>query len=238
MARLFAGTSGWSYPSWKPGFYPQKLASTKFLQYYASRLNTVEVNYTFRHYASEKTQNNWIASTPPDFRFSAKANQRITHIKRLKDAAEDARSFCASLQPLWEAKKMGFVLFQLPPFLKGDVPLLADFLSALPDARYAFEFRHASWFTETVYDVLRKKNAAICVAESEKLETPDVVTADFCYYRMRKPQYTAEERKAIATRIAAHLADGRDTYVYFKHEETPEGAVYAEELVRMFAVKT
>jgi uncharacterized protein YecE (DUF72 family) len=232
---LFAGTSGWSYPSWKPTFYPPKLATAKFLQHYATRLNTVEVNYTFRHFAAEKTQQGWIEATPPDFRFSVKAHQRITHIKKLRDASDDARGFLTSLQPLSEAGKLGSVLFQLPPFLKADVLLLRDFLAALPTGNFAFEFRHASWFTDDTFDLLKKKNAALCIAESEKLETPDVVTAGLCYYRMRKAEYSAEERKQIAKKIEEHSAQGRDVHIYFKHEETPGGAVYAEGLLKQFA---
>ncbi|HJX00606.1 MAG TPA: DUF72 domain-containing protein, partial [Terriglobales bacterium] len=163
---LFAGTSGWSYPSWKPGFYPAKLAAAKFLQHYSTRLNTVEVNYTFRHYASEKTQQGWCVATPEGFRFSVKAHQRITHIKKLRDAAEDARSFLAGLQPLSEAGKLGCVLFQLPPFLKGDSTLLRDFLQSLPTGRFSFEFRHPSWFMDEIFALLKEKGAALCVAES------------------------------------------------------------------------
>ena len=231
MAQLYAGTSGWAYPSWKPAFYPAKLASAKFLLHYAGRLNTVEVNYSFRHFVAEKTLANWIAATPEGFKFSFKAHQRITHIKRLKDAAEDARGFLSSLQSVSDAGKLGMVLFQLPPFLKCDTGLLQGFLDGLPRAgRFAFEFRHASWFAEEVFAILRARGAAICVAESEKLETPDVTTADFCYYRLRKPEYSPEERKEIGERLGKHLVAGHDVFVYFKHEETPEGALYAEEL--------
>ena len=233
MAKLYAGTSGWAYPSWKPRFYPAKLASGKFLSHYASRLNTVEVNYTFRHFATEKTQTNWNACTPPDFKFSIKAHQNITHVRRLRDAAEITRSFLASLQPLASAGKIAMVLFQLPPFLKADAPLLTDFLSSLPKAgRFSFEFRNASWFNEQIYDVLRQTNAALCLAENEKLETPSVVTADFCYYRLRKPEYSTEERQRYKETFRRHTEHGRDVFVYFKHEDTPEGAFYAEEMLR------
>lgn len=233
MPAIYAGTSGWAYPSWKPDFYPAKLASAKFLGYYAGRLNTVEVNYTFRHSVTEKTLNGWIAATPENFRFSVKAHQRITHIKRLKAAADDARSFLASLQLLSEARKLGMVLFQLPPYLKADVALLDDFLAGLSrGARFAFEFRHASWFADGVFDTLRKHGAAICVAETEDLETPDVRTADFCYYRLRKPEYSAEERQSILERIRRRREEGCDVFVYFKHEDTPQGALYAQELPR------
>ena len=233
MAKLYAGTSGWAYPSWKPRFYPAKLAAGKFLSHYASRLNTVEVNYTFRHFATEKTQTNWNACTPPDFKFSIKAHQNITHVRRLRDAAEITRSFLASLQPLASAGKIAMVLFQLPPFLKADAPLLTDFLSSLPKAgRFSFEFRHASWFNEQIYDVLRQTNAALCLAENEKLETPSVVTADFCYYRLRKPEYSTEERQRYKETFRRHIEQGHDVFVYFKHEDTPEGAFYAEEMLR------
>jgi len=233
MAKLYAGTSGWAYPSWKPRFYPAKLASGKFLSHYASRLNTVEVNYTFRHFATEKTQTNWNACTPPDFKFSIKAHQNITHVRRLRDAAEITRSFLASLQPLASAGKIAMVLFQLPPFLKADAPLLTDFLSSLPKAgRFSFEFRHASWFNEQIYDVLRQTNAALCLAENEKLETPNVVTADFCYYRLRKPEYSTEERQRYKETFRRQIEQGHDVFVYFKHEDTPEGAFYAEEMLK------
>ncbi len=232
MAAIYAGTSGWAYPTWKPKFYPPKLPAAKFLEYYATRLNTVEVNYTFRHYASEKTQANWIAQTPAGFKFSIKAHQRITHVKRLRNAEDATLDFLASLQPLGDSEKLGMILFQLPPFVKADAALLEDFLAKLPKAwRFAFEFRHESWFADAVLESLRKYNAALCVAESENLESPDLSTADFCYYRLRKPEYTARERKQVAENVRKRVNEKRDVFVYFKHEDTPEGALYAEELL-------
>src|SRR6201984_2348350 len=228
---LYAGTSGWAYPSWKPGFYPAKLASAKFLGHYASRLNTVEVNYTFRRFPTEKLLRGWIEATPANFQFAIKAHQKITHVARLRDVADFTSDFLRSLQPLDEEKKLGPILFQSPPYLKCDIALLKDFLQTLPRSlRSAFEFRHASWFSEEVYAVLRAANAALCNAESEKLETPDVQTADFGYLRLRKPKYAAEERKALQQRVA-ELSAKDDVYVYFKHEDTPEGALNAESLL-------
>jgi uncharacterized protein YecE (DUF72 family) len=225
---VYAGTSGWAYPSWKPGFYPAKLASAKFLNHYANRLNTVEVNYTFRRFPTEKLLRGWIAATPATFQFAIKAHQKITHVARLRDVADFTSDFLRSLQPLDEEKKLGPVLFQLPPFLKRDVALLSDFLAALPRSlRAAFEFRHESWFSEEVYGALRSANAALCNAESEKLETPDVQTANFAYLRLRKQEYSAKERKALEQRIA-RLGTSGDMYIYFKHEDTPEGALHAE----------
>jgi uncharacterized protein YecE (DUF72 family) len=231
MGRIYAGTSGWAYPAWKPAFYPAKLASAKFLGYYATRLNSVELNYTFRRYVTPKLLSGWIAATPDGFQFAVKAHQAITHVLRLRDAAERTASFLNSLEPLHEAGKLGPVLFQLPPFLKCDLERLKDFLAVLPEkTRAAFEFRHVSWFSEDVYAALRQANAALCVAESEKLDTPDVTTADFVYMRLRKGEYLPADRKKIQARVAAAARQG-DVYVYFKHEETPAGAEYAEELL-------
>jgi uncharacterized protein YecE (DUF72 family) len=234
---IYAGTSGWAYPSWKPDFYPPKLASAKFLSHYATRLNTVEVNYTFRRFPTEKLLRGWIDATPAGFQFAIKAHQKITHIARLRDVADFTSDFVRSLQPLDEEKKLGPVLFQLPPFLKCDVVLLNEFLATVPRSlRIAFEFRNVSWFTDEVYSALRNANAALCNAESEKLETPDVQTADFAYLRLRKEEYSAKERKALEERIAKLGASG-DVYVYFKHEDTPEGALNAETVLTSLAKK-
>lgn len=228
---IYAGTSGWAYPSWKPDFYPAKLASAKFLNHYATRLNTVEVNYTFRRFPTEKLLRGWIEATPVGFQFAIKAHQKITHVARLRNVVDFTSDFVRSLQPLDAEKKLGPVLFQLPPFLKCDVALLTDFLAALPRSlRAAFEFRQDTWFIDEVYAALRAANAALCNAESEKLETPDVQTADFAYLRLRKEEYSAMERKALEEKIA-RLAGNGDVYVYFKHEDTPEGALHAEEVL-------
>lgn len=231
MKNIYAGTSGWAYSTWKPDFYPAKLASAKFLSHYASRLNSVELNYTFRRFATEKLLNGWIAATPEKFHFSVKAHQSITHIKRLRNASEAATKFIDSLEPFRKSNKLGPVLFQLPPNLKYDVILLKDFLADLPrNTRSAFEFRHASWFQDDVFAALQAAKVALCQAESDDLETPDVQTADFSYLRLRKESYSPKTRKKIATKLN-ELRKKTDVYVYFKHEETPEGALHAEELL-------
>lgn len=233
MAQLFTGTSGWAYPSWKPDFYPAKLALKKFLSHYATRLNTVEVNFTFRQLVKESTIQNWIQETPPHFRFGVKAHQVITHIKRLKGAEDFVPRFLTTIEPLASAGKLGPVLFQLPPNLKMDASLLKDFLSLLPRMLpAAFEFRHDSWFADSTWELLKTHGAALCVAETEERVTPDVVTAAYVYYRFRKPNYTGDERRGMVARIGEHLAAGRDVFAYFKHEETPEGALYAVDLLR------
>jgi uncharacterized protein YecE (DUF72 family) len=232
LAKIYAGTSGWAYAGWKPGFYPAKLASAKFLGYYGTRLNSVELNYTFRRRVTEKLLSGWIAATPPDFKFAVKANQTITHVLRLRDASKATLEFIGSLDPLRDAGKLGPVLFQLPPFLKCDLARLEEFLAALPrGARAAMEFRDVSWFSDDVYKLLRKANVALCQAESEKIETPDVATADYSYFRLRKEDYSAGARKTLSKKVAE--AGGRgDVFVYFKHEDTPEGALYAEALLK------
>ena len=234
MAKVYAGTSGWSYASWKPDFYPAKLASAKFLSYYGTRLNSVEVNYTFRRFPTEKLLEGWIAATPEDFKFALKAHQMITHIKRLRGTADWLTRFFSSLRPLEDAKKLGPTLFQLPPNLKCDVALLTDFLEELPPGvQSALEFRDASWFCEEVYEVLRAKNAALCHAESEKLETPAVRTARFSYLRLRKEKYSSNELAKIQATVSEGTKRG-EVFVYFKHEETPEGALCAESLISTF----
>jgi len=231
MAQLYTGTSGFAYPNWKPRFYPADLPEKKFLEHYASRLRSVEINYTFRRLPNATTLENWVKATPAGFRFACKANQRITHIQRLKDVSSAVELFLRSIDPLRSARRLGPILFQLPPNLKFDMALLGDFLKLLPaDLRFTIEFRHPSWLVDSVYDALKKQNISLCVVESEKLEIPEVITADFVYYRLRKSEYSEEERKAIAERAGELLAQAKDLYLYFKHEETPEGALYAEEL--------
>ena len=230
---MLAGTSGYSYKEWLGSFYPEKLPSKKFLEYYASRLNSVEINYTFRRLPAASTLENWVQSTGPDFRFAPKAHQRLTHILKLKDAASFTEAFLRSIDPLRATRRLGPILFQLPPTFRCDLDTLAEYLAMLPgDLRYAFEFRHASWLADPVYQLLEKHKAALCLAESEKLEVPKVVTADFVYFRLRKPEYTPDDRAAIAENAKELLAQGKDVFVFFKHEETPEGALYAEDLLK------
>ncbi len=227
------GTSGWAYPTWKPDFYPAKLAQKKFLNHYATQLNTVEVNFTFRQLVKETTIQNWMQDTPAQFRFGIKAHQVITHIKRLKATDDFLPRFLATIEPLASAGKLGPVLFQLPPNLKGDLALLKDFLAILPrTVPAAFEFRHESWFTDSTWDLLKSSNVALCVAETETMTTPEIATGPLVYYRFRKPSYTGEERRSMIDRIGQQVSAGRDVFAYFKHEETPEGALYAADLLR------
>jgi uncharacterized protein YecE (DUF72 family) len=230
MERLYAGTSGWAYAAWKPEFYPPKTPPKKFLAYYASRLNTVEVNFTFRRRLTAAIAQSWIATTPANFLFSFKAHQAITHYKRLRDSRESVMGFLQSLDPFRETARLGVVLFQLPPNLKADGALLDEFLAGLPgNYRFAIEFRHPSWFDNGFFARMRERNVALCVAESEKLVAPDVETADFAYYRFRQGEYTPTQRRTLAARVTQARGE---VFVYFKHEESAAGALYAEELLR------
>ena len=232
MAQLWAGTSGFAYPQWKPDFYPAKIAAKQFLEHYATQLNSVEINYTFRRLVAGTTLENWVRSTPPDFRFSMKAHMRITHLLRLKNAGEFTEVFLKSVDPLRATRRLGPLLFQLPPNLKCDTGLLSDYLALLPgDLRYAFEFRNTTWMNDAVYSILASRGMSLCLAESDKFETPPVVTAGFVYARLRKAEYSEDDRREIADRVRAHTTEGRDVFVYFKHEETPAGALYAKELI-------
>jgi uncharacterized protein YecE (DUF72 family) len=230
---LHVGTSGWAYPAWKPVFYPEKLAQKKFLSYYAGRLNSVEVNYSFRQFIKEATLQTWIAETPENFRFCIKAHQSITHIRRLRNADEALTRFVDSVRPLASAGKLGPALFQLPPNMKADAVLLEEFCAKFPrEFQAAFEFRHESWFADEVFRVLGKHNVALCFAESDELKTPIVITATYSYYRLRRSDYSADERRDLAERLSRGLEAKRDIYAFFKHEERPESALHAEDLLK------
>jgi len=231
--RAFIGTSGWAYSSWKPGFFPEALPQPKFLEYYATQLNSVEVNYTFRQLPTESMLTGWLAATGAGFRFSFKAPKRITHILRLRDCADTVAALSCALAPVVAAGRMGMVLFQLSPNFKADVPRLESFLldAEACGVRMAFEFRHGTWFCDEVFAVLRRHSVALCVAESEALETPDVVTASFASYRFRKSKYSRAQLKAIENVLRQRSAEG-EVFAYFKHEVEPTGAIYAVETLR------
>jgi uncharacterized protein YecE (DUF72 family) len=238
---LFAGTSGWAYPTWKPAFYPASTPAKRFLEFYSSQLSSVEVNYTFRALPTAKMLEDWLAATQPFFRFSFKASQRITHIKRLVNCADDVAYLVSILEPVRQAGKLGLILFQLPPNFKADPARLAAFLAA-PALRaagappLAFEFRHETWFTEEIYSILRAHNAALCIAESDDLATPEVHTAaTHTSFRLRRTgAYVPEEIDAFVRRFLILSAD-RDVYLYFKHEDEPSGALNAVSFLQEIA---
>ena len=225
---VYAGTSGWAYASWKPGFYPAKTPAARMLAYYASQLNSVEVNFTFRQLPSEKQLRTWLDAVPEGFRFSFKAPQAITHLKRLRDCDDALTSLKAALQPAGRAGMLGAVLFQLPPNFRADMERLQKFLNAAAPLgmRMAFEFRHESWFEDATYAVLERHNAALCIAESDELRTPRRRTADFTCYRLRRSSYSETDLQHLADRLAEDTKQG-DVYAYFMHEDAPDGPLRA-----------
>ena len=231
---LFCGTSGWAYPSWKPGFYPAEVPSRAFLHAYGARLTAVEVNYTFRTLPTVPQLAGWLAATPPGFRFSFKAPQRITHFARLRDCNAEVERFLHAIDPAREAGKLGPLLFQLPPNLLADEPRLRGFLAAPAfhgpnPPRIAFEFRHPSLFTEDIYSVLREHKAALCVADTDTLLTPAVHTAEDlrCYRLRRDGGYTPEELHGFAKRFTTEAASA-EVYIFFRHQDAPTGALNAK----------
>src|SRR5579863_9382149 len=215
--KIRIGASGFSYKEWLGHFYPAKLAGAKMLAYYAERLPTVEINYTFRRMPKASVFEGWVGKTPADFRFALKAPQRITHIARLRDTKESLDYFVRIAGAL--ADRLGPVLFQLPPDLPCDDALLGDFLSELDGrVRGAFEFRNRSWFNDRVFEILRNNKAALCIAESEKLASPIESTAPHVYLRLRKETYDDAELEVWAARIRALARDADEIYIFFKHE--------------------
>lgn len=226
----WVGTSGYNYPEWKGSFYPSDLPAAKMLPYYAERFATVEINYTFYRMPNEKIVTGWAAQTPEQFTFTLKAPRRITHDNKLQRSADLVRFFCDTAQTL--GPKLGVLLFQLPPSFRKDVAVLDGFLETLPPAaRAAFEFRHASWHSDEIFDRLRRRNLALCVADSERMSTPVVITADYGYFRLRDEGYTEQDIDRWADTIAEQSTGLKDTFVYFKHEEQGKGPELARLLI-------
>lgn len=223
---LWVGTSGYNYPEWRGSFYPEKLPAAKMLPYYAERLSTVEINNTFYRMPTEKTVAGWSQATPPGFKLTLKAPQQITHVARLRDCAEAVRRFIEVAQTL--GPKLGALLFQLPPYLRSNDALLREFLQTLPEALpAAFEFRHASWFSEQTFDLLSDAGYALCVSDSEKLSTPARVTARYAYFRLRDEGYQPAEVARWAVQIRELTGACEHVFVYFKHEEAGKGPQFA-----------
>jgi len=232
--RYRVGTSGYNYPEWKGSFYPEKWPQKKMLAYYAERLDTVEINYTFYRLPTERLLAGWSEATPPDFRFTLKAPRRITHEARLTDCAAVTRAFCDAASTLGE--KLGALLFQLPPSFRKNVDVLARFLETLPPGlRVAFEFRHATWHDPATIDLLVEHGAALCVADSERMRTPLHVTARHGYFRLRDQGYDDAALAGWAETIAGSAAGCEDVYVYFKHEERGTGPAFARRLLDCLA---
>lgn len=231
--RYWIGTSGYNYPEWRGSFYPEKFPTGKMLAYYAERFDTVEVNYTFYRMPTEGLLDGWAKGTPEGFTFTLKAPRRITHDAKLRHCEDLTAAFCRIASTL--GGKLGVLLFQLPPNFKRDDAVLVAFLDSLqPGVRAAFEFRHESWHDEAVFGALRARNLALCVADSEKMSTPVVATADYTYFRLRDEGYQPADVKQWGATIGG-LATARDAFVYFKHEEQGKGPEFARILIDSLA---
>jgi uncharacterized protein YecE (DUF72 family) len=231
MARIWFGTSGFSYKEWRPSFYPPGLSEKQFLQHYASRLNSVEIDYTFYRIPNAKTIENWKSATLESFKFTLKASQQITHRERLKvpsDALDHFLSISSGLEG-----RLGIVLYQLPPFFKCDVQKLEMFLSVLPRGMAsAFEFRHDSWFNNDIYRLLREHSAGLCIHDADDHTTPLELTAPFTYIRLRRSEYGEQLRSEWQHRIRAWAEAGTEVFAYIKHEDNPNAPLIAIEFAK------
>ncbi|MGE5648136.1 MAG: DUF72 domain-containing protein [Acidobacteriota bacterium] len=226
------GTSGWHYNHWRGPFYPEKLPAAKMLEFYARHFDTVEINNSFYRLPTEKALEEWKATVPAGFLFAMKASRYITHMKKLKDAGDSFRKFFDAAAVL--GKKLGPILFQLPPHWGPDPSRLDEFLSGLPRRlRYAFELRDPSWFNPEIEAILRKHRAAFCVYDFDRRQSPATVTADFVYVRLHGPEgkyagsYGTPALKEWARRIAAWSTGGKDVYCYFDNDQAGHAATDA-----------
>ena len=202
------GCSGWNYKSWKDELYEGK-PSRLWLQQYAQHFDTVEVNNTFYRLPLESSVARWVMETPPDFLFSIKASRYLTHVRRLSDLEDGLTRFYERLEPLVTTPKFGPVLWQLPPTFRRDDDRLASALAALPPGRHCFEFRHPSWFVDTVYELLRAHDAALVIADRPEIKEfqPHVFTTDWTFVRFhygsrgRRGNYSESELEEWACRF-------------------------------------
>jgi uncharacterized protein YecE (DUF72 family) len=228
---LWIGTSGFQYSEWKGNFYPEDLPTAKMLPFYAERFSTTEINYTFHRIPSAKTIENWRALTPQNFRFALKAPQKITHWAKLRDCADTFEYFFGVVSQLRE--RLGPILFQLPPTFKKDAAILGSFLRELPVMPAAFEFRHKSWFDDEIFGLLKARNLALCIADTETITTPTKITTDYGYLRLRREDYQKIDIERWAKFVREQEGKWREVFIYFKHEESGIGPKLASEMLKV-----
>ncbi len=229
--KFWIGTSGFQYKEWKGNFYPEDLPAAKMLPFYAERFSTTEINYTFHRIPATKTIDNWKAQTPEKFRFALKAPQKITHWSKLRDCADTLEYFCKVAGGLGE--RLGPVLFQLPPTFKKDVDVLRSFLRELPEMHAAFEFRNESWFDQEIFERLRSRNIALCIADTDTIATPKEITANYGYLRLRREDYQTIDIECWAEFVRQQRANWQDAFIYFKHEESGIGPKLATQMMEL-----
>ena len=238
--QLHIGTSGWHYKHWLGGvFYPEGTTPAQMFQFYAQHFDTVEINNSFYHLPSAQTFDNWRDSSPAGFLFAVKGSRFITHMKKLKDPKPSSEKFFLVADRL--GKKLGPILFQLPPRWKVNVDRLSEFLEALPARhKYVFEFRDESWLVPEVYKVLRRHRAAFCIHDFADMKIPNEITASFTYIRFHGPtsakyfgSYSSSQLKVWAQRIEEWSRRLSAIYVYFNNDPGGEAVKNAKELKRM-----
>jgi uncharacterized protein YecE (DUF72 family) len=244
MAQVFIGTSGWTYPNWKGTFYSEDLPSARFLEFYAKRFPTTEVNYSFYHLPKPATYEKWSTQVPDGFIFAVKASRLMTHTKRLRDVDELWRLFLQNAQSL--ASRLGPILFQFPASFRCDHARLAGFLKmarkvapGIDRLRLVFEFRHESWFVDEVYRLLSCHGAALCIADSPKYPRREIATGNFVYFRFHgrtqlfTSSYTRAELADEAKKMRRMLEEGHDVYAYFNNDAAGYAIANARTLTEM-----
>ncbi len=228
---LYVGTSGYSYKEWKGSFYPGKISAKEMLSFYASRLGAVELNSTFYRLPQRSMVESWKAQVPEDFRFSVKASQRITHLKRLKDAAAETQFMLKTVSALGD--RLGAVIFRFPEDMEKDIKRLEVFLKDLPAKTPAvFDFRHQTWFDDEVRALLRSQNRVLCVSDTDELPSDHIDrTADWGYVRLRRSNYSEAELAEWINRVRAQ--NWKRTFVFFRHEDEGTGPKFAARFVAL-----
>lgn len=236
--KAFIGTSGWHYKHWIGRYYPESMKPKDFMEFYLNDYRTVELNNPFYHLPSYSTFENWRKQTPKDFIFSVKASRYITHQKKLKDSFEPLELFLANASGLKE--KLGPVLFQLPPGWKLNLERFEEFVNILPKGyRYTFEFRNHTWYTNEVFDLLEKRNAAFCIYHLEGHLSPIEVTSDFVYIRLHGPgakyqgSYSRKDLEEWGEKIRIWTNEGKDVYCYFDNDQNGYAAFNGIELQKI-----
>ncbi len=228
--RVYVGVSGFSYPSWRGGFYPEELKSEEFLAHYSRHLGSVEINSSFYAFPTAATVEGWASKTGEDFRFAFKAPRQITHVLKLGEGSSEAALRLSKVLDLLGPRR-GPILFQLPPFFKQDPNLLDEFLTETSGIeRRVFEFRHESWLQESTYRLLERQGAGLCIAETEEMKPVFQSTGGLAYFRLRMDSYDAKAIDEWVRKIGAVASDSRECYVYLRHDQTGQNAVLAERL--------
>ena len=239
MSKVWIGTSGWTYDGWRGPFYPKDVPKKHWLAWYATRFPTAEINGSFYRSPSLAAVEAWREQTPKNFLFAWKASKFITHWKRLSEKSENSIALMETrLETL--APKVGAVLFQLPPQFRKDRDRLESFLRMLPrHHRYAFEFRHKSWYGDEILDLLRASDVALCLSDHHDAPAPWVVTARHVYVRGHGPggryrdHYPDKTLAAWVREIAAWKRQRRTVFVYFDNDQKSAAPLDAQRLVEM-----